>query len=133
MSVNKGKQYETCVYWTIYLNHDNEKWGECRINPPTVNKDDRCYFPCLASDKWCGKWEVNAPTPTAPEWLTLEEFQKEANEGECWIFYKNRAILAYHDYEGAFRSKNSIRYHPIYITHAMPIYKPEKPVNKERL
>jgi hypothetical protein len=42
-------------------------------------------------------WEL------VPKWITLEQFQSEANEGWCWIVYKGRVTEAYHDHVGFFK------------------------------
>ena len=63
------------------------------------------------------------------EWVTVQQFQQEANEGWCWIAYKGRVVEAYHDYHGRFRfhRMSDNVYLTECIAYVMPWYRPELP------
>ena len=63
------------------------------------------------------------------EWQSVEDFQKEANEGLCWIVYKGRVVLAYHSHKQDFVSikLNNFIYMTECISSVMAINPPEKP------
>lgn len=67
------------------------------------------------------------------KWISVEEFQLEANEGWCWIVYKGRVVEAYHDHDGRFRfgrySTNC--YMTECISWVMPWVVPQPPTDKE--
>lgn len=63
------------------------------------------------------------------EWMTIDEFQQESNEGWCWIVYKGRVVVAYHDYRQKFRPNrlSDNMFMTECISHAMPIRNPDPP------
>ena len=63
-------------------------------------------------------------------WMTLEEFLKSGYTGWCWIVEITRepATLAYFDLDGVFSGTSGlIVFNEEFITHVMPIHKPEPP------
>lgn len=80
-----------------------------------------------------GKIRIQATLETIGGWLTLDEFNQEANEGWCWIVYKGRVTEAYHDHQGHFRfhrlSQNV--YLSECISAVMPWPYPEAPTELE--
>lgn len=46
-----------CLFFNKKIGTD--KQGECRVNPPKLNKSGFGIFPVVFSDEWCGKF-----TPT---------------------------------------------------------------------
>lgn len=52
-------------------------------------------------DRMCGHLEDLLGS--APQWLTVDEFQATGYEGWCWISYKGRVTEAYHNHKGEFR------------------------------
>ena len=69
----------------------------------------------------------------SPQWVSVEEFEKEANEGWCWLVCKGRVVKAYHDHNGLYRfhigSQNV--YQRECITYAQPINPPQPPKEGE--
>lgn len=66
------------------------------------------------------------------EWVSVEEFQQEPNEGECFILYKGRVVFAYHDHRERFmfgKYSNNC-YMTECISAVMPIVIPSPPTNK---
>ena len=63
-------------------------------------------------------------------WMTLEEFLESGFEGWCWIVEITRepATLSYFDSDGVFSGTSGlIVFNEEFITHVMPIHKPEPP------
>ena len=63
-------------------------------------------------------------------WMTLEEFLESGFEGWCWIVEITRepATLSYFDSDGVFSGTSGlIVFNEEFITHVMPIHKPELP------
>ena len=63
-------------------------------------------------------------------WMTLEEFLESGFEGWCWIVEITRepATLSYFDSDGVFSGTSGlIVFNEEFITHVMPIHKPESP------
>ena len=63
-------------------------------------------------------------------WMTLEEFLKSGYTGWCWIVEITRepATLSYFDSDGVFSGTSGlIVFNEEFITHVMPIHKPELP------
>ena len=61
-------------------------------------------------------------------WMTLEEFLESGFEGWCWIVEITRepATLSYFDSDGVFSGTSGlIVFNEEFITHVMPIHKPE--------
>ncbi len=75
------------------------------------------------------EWDLVAEYEREQPWLSVEEFQLEPNEGECFIVLKGRVVMAYHDHKGYFLcSKNSIDcYMKERITKARTVKYPDKP------
>ena len=83
------------------------------------------YGKCAAlSDAICECKELQEP------WMTLEEFLESGFEGWCWIVEITRepATLSYFDSDGVFSGTSGlIVFNEEFITHVMPIHKPEPP------
>lgn len=62
-------------------------------------------------------------------WLSVEEFQLEANKGECFIVHKGEVVMAYHNSIGDFLTyeDGSFCYVKADITKVKHIKYPEKP------
>lgn len=62
-------------------------------------------------------------------WQTLQEFQSEANEGYCWIQYKGRVTIAYHNHDQIFMftQHSSNCFMTECISAVMPIIAPQPP------
>ena len=73
--------------------------------------------------------ELAAPENSVQQWQSVEDFQKEANEGHCWIVYKGRVTLAWHNYEQIFRFSRTGAgcYMTECISSVMVLNPPEKP------
>ena len=63
------------------------------------------------------------------QWQSVDDFRKEANEGHCWIIYKGRVVLAYHDHEQFFRSNRvgGVIYMTECVSSVMVLNPPNKP------
>ena len=48
------------------------------------------------------EWDLAVECQREQPWLSVEEFQLEANEGECFIVLKDRVVMAYHNSIGDF-------------------------------
>lgn len=70
---------------------------------------------------------------TTSDWISVEEFQEEANEGLCWILYKGRVTDAYHNHKGKFlfHRGSACGYMAECITGVIPMYPPEPPKDKQ--
>ena len=66
-------------------------------------------------------------------WVSVDEFQQEPNEGECFIVYKGRVLIAYHDHREYFLFSKyaSNCYMTECISAVMPIYYPSPPTGKD--
>jgi len=61
---------------------------------------------------WCddptpsdgGKLEDAIQYTKEPPWKTVQEFQEDSVEGQCFIAYKGRVLMAYHNHNGRFLS-----------------------------
>ena len=73
--------------------------------------------------------ETSMPDNPIQRWQSVDDFKKEANEGHCWIVYKGRVALAYHDHKGFFRFNRTSTgmYMTECISSVMAINPPEKP------
>ena len=72
-------------------------------------------------------------TPPSAVWVNLKEFTEKADEGPCWIAYKDRVLLAYFDERGLFRFNKHNRnvYLRECIIAVQAIKKPHTPDNKK--
>lgn len=63
-------------------------------------------------------------------WIPIDEFLRCGHTGWCWIVQITRepATLAYFDLDGVFSGTSGlIVFNKEFITHVMPIHKPEPP------
>lgn len=74
------------VIYLIYLG-DSEGWGWC--DDPTPSNDN--------------KPEDAIKYVQDPPWQTVDKFKEQCVEGACFISYKGRVLMAYHDHKGYFR------------------------------
>ena len=64
----------------------------------------------------------------AEQWQSVDDFQKEANEGRCWIVYKDMVMLSHYDKISFWHYKTSPgRYKTECISSVMVLNSPEKP------
>jgi hypothetical protein len=66
------------------------------------------------------------------EWVTVEEFQKEANEGHCWVCMKNKRVaFAWHtnDQRFLFHAWSTNQFEN--VTHAIPLFHPAPPQGED--
>lgn len=40
---------------------------------------------------------IDAPDPDDPRWITVDKFERTAEDQWCWILYKTRVTKAYYD------------------------------------
>ena len=75
------------------------------------------------------EWDLAVECQREQPWLSVEEFQLEANEGECFIVLKDRVVMAYHNSIGDFLTyeDGSFCYVKADITKVKHIKYPEKP------
>ncbi len=68
-----------------------------------------------------------------PQWISVEKFQEEPNEGVCWIVHKGRVKHAYHDHKSMFRFSpwSDNVYMAESITAVQPILTPEPPTQED--